>query len=77
MADVSGLTLENIVTSLGNNLSTFEANLQNALADTEVTSTDLINLQKEVAEYTLFLNTHSTIMKTLSDELKEIIRKVG
>ncbi|HET6467210.1 MAG TPA: EscF/YscF/HrpA family type III secretion system needle major subunit [Geminicoccaceae bacterium] len=77
MADAGGITLDTIVTSLGNNLGTFEAKISAALADQDVTATDLIALQKTAAEYTLFLNTHSTIMKTFTDELKEIMRKVG
>lgn len=73
----SGFTLDSISSSLGASLGTFESNLQTALANTNPTATDLIALQKDVAEYTLFLSTNSTIMKSFSDELKAIIQKVG
>lgn len=70
-------TLDSISTGLTSSLTTFESRLQEGLSNTNPTATDLIALQKDVAEYTLFLSTNSGIMKAFSDELKSIIQKVG
>lgn len=71
------LTFATITTSLNAQLATFEGEIETKLSNPDPTASELLDMQKAVTEFTLFLNTHSTIMKTLSDELKAILQKIS
>jgi type III secretion apparatus needle protein len=76
MAAVGSLTYDNISTNLLASLGSFESVIQEKMAVTNPTTTDLFALQVAFTQYTTFVSTQSGILKAFGDELKSIIQKI-
>lgn len=76
MAAIGSLTYDNISTNLLASLGSFEQVIQEKMAITNPTTTDLFGLQVAFTQYTTFVSTQSGILKAFGDELKSIIQKI-
>jgi type III secretion apparatus needle protein len=81
MAEITGggLNFTTITDSLNGGLSTFETELRVAFENKseDMNAADLLELQTLVTEWSLFLNTHSTVVKSLGDALRGVLQKIN
>jgi len=79
MLTTSGITFNSINNSISQVTSRREADLQNTinnLGDSPSTG-DLLSLQQQVQQWTMFTEIQSTIVKNLSDAMKGVIQKAA
>lgn len=72
-------TLGDISTNFSGVVTPLETSIK-AIVDkdpADVTSTDLLQLQFEVSQWSLVNTSYSTVIKTLGDTLKGTLQKVG
>lgn len=81
MASVTGssLTFQGIVGNLNSGLGDYEAKVRAAFEGKtdDMSTSDLLELQTMVTEWSLFLNTHSTVVKSLGDALRGVLQKIN
>lgn len=81
MAEITGggLNFTTITGSLNSGLSSFETELRAAFENKseDMNAADLLELQTLVTEWSLFLNTHSTVVKSLGDALRGVLQKIN
>lgn len=72
------VTFSSIADGVPATLQTFEDRIT-ALTESgrELTSAELIDLQRMTTEWTLAANTYSTIIKTLGDSLRGTLQKIN
>lgn len=74
----SGLTFQNINTTVSNVTRTREAELQQTLSQLEEPTTqDLLQMQQQVQQWTMFTQIQSTIVKEVADAMKGVIQKAA
>ena len=74
-----GLNFDTITTSLNGGLGNYETELRAAFEGKteDMSAADLLELQTLVTEWSLFLNTHSTVVKSLGDALRGVLQKIN
>lgn len=79
ISSTSGITFESINNSISQLTTARENDLQNTinnLGDNPSTG-DLLNLQAQVQQWTMFTQIESTIVKDVSDAMKGVIQKAS
>ena len=72
------VTFSSIAGGVPATLATFENRITELTASgRELTSAELIDLQRMTTEWTLAANTYSTIIKTLGDSLRGTLQKIN
>lgn len=78
---MSGMSLSAIGTLLNTASNTMESNLQTNLtalaAKTDPSTADMLVMQQALQQWTLMVQTQSTVVKELGDALKGIVQKAG
>lgn len=74
--DLSSLT-STLGAVINNNDATLQQALKNVSAKDNPSATDLLDLQQQSQNYTLSVETTSTMVKMLGDLLKSIVQKSG
>ena len=73
--------LDAIYNNLKTPMETNETNLRTTLGDIpnggEVTTSQLLKLQYEIARYTVTASVYSSIIKEMGDSLKQMANKIG
>ena len=73
--------LDTVYNKTSSKISTMETNLTETLSALkdggELTQTDLFKLQYQIARYTITASTYSSVMKEISDSLKQTANKIG
>jgi type III secretion apparatus needle protein len=78
MAELSSvLNFGTLIGNLGTNLTAFETRINEAASKADLTTADLLVLQKDVTEWSIFVNTSSSVIKALGDELKGILQRIN
>lgn len=67
-------TLSTTIVAPENNLTTRLANLGSGA---QLGVTDMVSLQKDMADYTMIGNLMSAVMKDIVDTLKGVVQRVG
>lgn len=72
------VTFSSVTDGVPGTLKIFEDRIE-ALTESgrELTSAELIDLQRATTEWTLAANTYSTIIKTLGDSLRGTLQKIN
>jgi len=75
--NTSSLNFSTLVTPFANSVSATETNLNNLINTygNDPSTTDLLNLQTVVTQYSLMISTESTLIKDLGDSLKGIVQR--
>lgn len=79
MANASGLTFDSINSSIAQVTTTREAALKQTiggLGESPSTS-DMLKMQQEIQQWSMFTQIQSTIVKELSDAMKGVIQKAA
>jgi hypothetical protein len=71
------VTFSTIAGNIPTTLAGFESQIEALVAKPELTSAELIDLQRMTTEWTLAANTFSTILKTLGDSLRSTLQKIN
>ena len=71
------VTFGTIAGNIPTTLASFEAEIEALVAKPELTSGEMIELQRMTTEWTLAANTFSTILKTLGDSLRSTLQKIN
>ena len=81
MASISGLTFNDISSSMGKASASVETSLRNkitSIQDSEnVTSADMLSLQADMQQWTMLTQIQSTVVKELGDTMKGVIQKAA
>lgn len=81
MAALTNTGLDAIYNNIKTPLETAESNLRTTLGDIpnggEVTTSQLLKLQYEIARYTVTASVYSSIIKEMGDSLKQMANKIG
>lgn len=76
MINSSGLTFENINATVSNVTRAREAELKQTLSQLqEPTTQDLLRMQQEVQQWSMFTQIQSTIVKEVAEAMKGVIQK--
>lgn len=74
----SGLTFENINTTISNVTRAREAELKQTLGQLKEPSTqDLLRMQQEVQQWSMFTQIQSTVVKEVAEAMKGVIQKAA
>lgn len=74
----SGLTFENINTTVSNVTRAREAELKQTLSQLqEPTTQDLLYMQQQVQQWSMFTQIQSTVVKEVADAMKGVIQKAA
>ena len=74
----SGLTFQSINTTVSNVTRAREAELKQTLSQLEEPTTqDLLQMQQEVQQWSMFTQIQSTIVKEVADAMKGVIQKAA
>ncbi|MEG1767076.1 MAG: EscF/YscF/HrpA family type III secretion system needle major subunit [Comamonas sp.] len=79
MANVSGLTFDSINSSIAQVTTRREASLKEligGLGDSPSTA-DMLSMQQQIQQWSMFTQIQSTIVKELSDAMKGVIQKAA
>lgn len=79
MLGTSGITFDSINASLSQVRSRREAELQNTISNMgeNPTTADLLNMQQQIQQWTMFTQIQSTIVKEVADAMKGVIQKAA
>lgn len=75
----SGLTFDYINNSVANAVRSKESQLLDQIGKLgeAPTTTDLLNLQQQIQQWTMMTQIQSTLVKEISDAMKGVIQKAG
>lgn len=74
----SGMTFENINTTISNVTRAREAELKQTLGQLKEPSTqDLLQMQQEVQQWSMFTQIQSTVVKEVAEAMKGVIQKAA
>ena len=81
MASISGLTFNDISSSMGKASASVETSLRNKITSIQnsenVTSADMLSLQADMQQWTMMTQIQSTVVKELGDTIKGVIQKAA
>lgn len=81
MADPTSSGLNQIYSGVAGKMSTVETDITNALKNVrdggEITQAQLLELQYQMAKYTVTASVFSAILKEMADALKQTANKIG
>ena len=81
MASISGLTFNDISSSMGKASASVETSLRNKITSIQnsenVTSADMLSLQADMQQWTMMTQIQSTVVKELGDTMKGVIQKAA
>lgn len=81
MASISGLTFNDISSSMGKASASVESSLRNKITSIQnsenVTSADMLSLQADMQQWTMMTQIQSTVVKELGDTMKGVIQKAA
>lgn len=81
MASISGLTFNDISSSMGKASASVETSLRNKITSIQnsdnVTSADMLSLQADMQQWTMLTQIQSTVVKELGDTMKGVIQKAA
>lgn len=79
MANASGLTFDSINSSIAQVTTTREAALKQTISGLgeSPTTSDMLKMQQEIQQWSMFTQIQSTIVKELSDAMKGVIQKAA
>ena len=81
MASISGLTFNDIASSMGKASASVETSLRNKITSIQnsenVTSADMLSLQADMQQWTMMTQIQSTVVKELGDTMKGVIQKAA
>lgn len=75
----SGITFDYINSSVASVVQSRESDLKIQISKLGVnpTTTDLLNLQQQIQQWTMMTQIQSTLVKEISDAMKGVIQKAG
>lgn len=75
----SGITFDYINSSIASVVQSRESDLKTQISKLGVnpTTTDLLNLQQQIQQWTMVTQIQSTLVKEISDTMKGVIQKAG
>ncbi|MGV3678134.1 EscF/YscF/HrpA family type III secretion system needle major subunit [Acidovorax sp.] len=76
---MAGINFNNLNNTLGKVSQTREAELQSTITsmDDSATTTDLLKLQQQIQQWTMFTQIQSTVVKEVADTMKGVIQKAA
>ncbi|MBB6562925.1 type III secretion protein F [Acidovorax soli] len=76
---MAGINFNNLNNTLGKVSQAREAELQNTITsmDDSATTTDLLRLQQQIQQWTMFTQIQSTVVKEVADAMKGVIQKAA
>ncbi len=79
MANSSGLTFDSINASIAQVTTRREAALKDTISGLgdSPSTTDMLRMQQEIQQWTMFTQIQSTIVKEVSDAMKGVIQKAA
>lgn len=75
----ASLSFANISTNVGSHVATKEGNLNTYITNlgADPSTSDLINMQRHITEWSVIVDLNSTLNKTLADTMKGVVQKSG
>lgn len=76
---MAGINFNTLNSTLGKVSQTREAELQTTITgmDDSATTTDLLRLQQQIQQWTMFTQIQSTVVKEVADAMKGVIQKAA
>ena len=76
---MAGINFNNLNNTLGKVSQTREAELQSTITsmDDSATTTDLLKLQQQIQQWTMFTQIQSTVVKEVADTMKGVIQRAA